>query len=184
MTIAVDRDVLQSERRMHLCGAGRLPDRGRRVSSEVAAGVQLPQDFDPLCPETFTSFHEEFAALRQSCPVAHSDAWNGFWALLRYEDVVSAAKDPTLFTTGVQNVVPKLAFTGRRPPLHLDLPEHTPYRRALNPYFSPEKMDAIEPSVRRIVGELLQELVDHAAATSVPNSPTGFPDTSLRSSST
>ena len=30
-------------------------------------------DFDPLAPETFDSFHEEFAELRQRCPVAHSD---------------------------------------------------------------------------------------------------------------
>ena len=59
----------------------------------------------------------------------------------------------------MQNVVPKLAFTGRRPPLHLDPPEHTPYRRALNPYFAPAKMEAIEPEVRAIVGDLLDPLV-------------------------
>ena len=49
-------------------------------------------DFDPLAPETFTSFHEEFAELRQTCPVAHSDAYNGFWALTRYDDVVAAVQ--------------------------------------------------------------------------------------------
>ena len=105
-------------------------------------------DFDPLAPETFDSFHREFTELRARCPVARSDAWNGFWALLRYDDVLAAAGDPALFTTTVQNVVPKLAFTGRRPPLHLDPPEHTPYRRALNPYFTPAKMEAIEPALR------------------------------------
>ena len=55
--------------------------------------------------------------------------------------------------------MPRLAFTGRRPPLHLDPPEHTPYRRALNPYFTPAKMAAIEPALRRIVGDLLDPLV-------------------------
>ena len=36
--------------------------------------------------------------------------------MLRYEDVVAVAGDPELFTTTVQNVVPKVAFTagGRR----------------------------------------------------------------------
>jgi cytochrome P450 len=120
---------------------------------------QPTQDFDPLQPETFSSFHEEFAVLRRDCPVARSDAWNGFWALLSYDDVVAAAKDPSLFTTTVQNVVPKLAFTGRRPPLHLDPPEHTPYRRALNPYFTPEKIAAIEPTFDQIVAALLDPLV-------------------------
>jgi cytochrome P450 len=124
------------------------------VSDAVAA------DFDPLAPETYASFHREFAGLRRRCPVARSDAWNGFWALLRYEDVLAAAMDHELFTTGVQNVVPKLAFTGRRPPLHLDPPEHTPYRRALNPYFTPDRMAAIEPALRRIVGDLWQPIVD------------------------
>ncbi|HET7566920.1 MAG TPA: cytochrome P450 [Gaiellaceae bacterium] len=116
-------------------------------------------EFDPLAPETFSSFHEEFAELRERCPVARSDAWNGFWAVLRYEDVVAVAGDPELFTTSVQNVVPKVAFTGRRPPLHLDPPEHTPYRRALNPYFRPEKIAAFEPVMREIVGGLLEPLV-------------------------
>jgi cytochrome P450 len=121
--------------------------------------VPTSADFDPLLPESFESFHEEFASVRRECPVAHSDAWNGFWALTRYEDVVAAAGDPTLFTTTVQNVVPKVAFTGRRPPLHLDPPEHTPYRRALNPFFTPAKMAAIEPAVRRTVVDLLDPYV-------------------------
>jgi cytochrome P450 len=118
------------------------------------------RDFDPLEPETFTSFHEQFSELRRECPVAHSDAWNGFWALTRYDDVVAAAGDPSLFTTTVQNVVPKVAFTGRRPPLHLDPPDHTPYRRALNPYFAAPKIAAMEPTMRRTVSELLQPLID------------------------
>jgi len=117
-------------------------------------------DFDPLAPETFTSFHEEFTELRQRCPVAHSDAYNGFWALTRYDDVVAAVKDPERFTTTVQNVVPKLAFTGRRPPLHLDPPEHTPYRTALNPYFTSERMAELEPRLREVIGGLLQPIVD------------------------
>jgi cytochrome P450 len=122
--------------------------------------MSVTQDFDPLAPESFASFHEEFAQLRAECPVAHTDAWNGFWALTRYEDVAAAAGDPSLFTTTVQNVVPKIAFTGRRPPLHLDPPEHTPYRAALNPYFTSEKMARLEPRLREIVGGLLQPIVD------------------------
>jgi cytochrome P450 len=117
-------------------------------------------DFDPLAPETFTSFHEEFAELRRRCPVAHSDGYGGFWALTRHEDVLAAVQDPATFTTTVQNVVPKLAFTGRRPPLHLDPPDHTPYRAALNPYFTPEKMRQLEPRLRAIIGGLLEPLVD------------------------
>jgi cytochrome P450 len=86
------------------------------------------QDFDALAPETFDSAWALYDRLRAERPVAYTAAWGGYWALTRYADVVAAASDPATFITSVQNVVPKLAFTGRRPPLHLDPPEHTPYR--------------------------------------------------------
>ena len=119
-----------------------------------------PQDFDPLAPETFDSPYAVYSDLRQRCPVAHSQAWNGFWALMEYDDVLAALQQSDTYITSVQNVVPKLAFTGRRPPLHLDPPAHTPYRRALNPLFRPERMLALEPVIRRHAVTLLQPLVD------------------------
>ncbi|HTE40253.1 MAG TPA: cytochrome P450 [Steroidobacteraceae bacterium] len=121
--------------------------------------ARLTDDFDPLASETFTSSHEIYKDMRQTCPVAHSNEWNSFWALLKYDDVVSALKNPKVYITSVQNVVPKVAFTGRRPPLHLDPPDHTPYRQALNPFFTAEKMRKIEPALRRITNELLDPYI-------------------------
>ena len=51
------------------------------------------------------------------------------------------------------------AFTGRRPPLHLDPPEHTPYRRALNPLLKPERIAILEPVIRKTASDLLKPLV-------------------------
>ncbi len=123
---------------------------------------EIPSDFDPLVPETFDSPYAVYEDLRARCPVAHTDAWGGFWALMKYDDVKRAAADP-LFITSVQNVVPKVAFTGRRPPLHLDPPEHTPYRRALDPLLTKAKADALEPVVRRFTVELLDPLIARGA---------------------
>ncbi|MCL6444995.1 MAG: cytochrome P450 [Alicyclobacillus sp.] len=120
---------------------------------------RLAHDFDPLRPETFTSAHEEYKQLRARCPVAHSQTWGGFWALFRYEDVVQVLKDYHTYTTSVQNVVPKFAFTGRRPPLHLDPPEHTAYRQVINRFFTKERMRRMEPFVREATVELLQPLI-------------------------
>jgi cytochrome P450 len=117
------------------------------------------QDFDPLLPETFDSANEDYTRLRAQCPVARTDAWGGFWALMRYEDVKRAASDSKTFITSVQNVVPKVAFTGRRPPLHLDPPDHTPYRRALNPLLTPERATALEPVTRAFAAALLEPMV-------------------------
>jgi cytochrome P450 len=118
-----------------------------------------PQDFNPLLPETIDSAHAVFTDLRKRCPVAWSDAWGGFWALLKYDDVKKAASDPRTFITSKQNVVPKVAFTGRRPPLHLDPPEHTPYRRALNPLLTEERVAELEAVTRKYAVELLAPLV-------------------------
>jgi cytochrome P450 len=118
------------------------------------------QDFDPLEPETFDSAHADYARLRRECPVAHSDAWGGFWALMRYDDVCAAASDSRTYITSKQNVVPKVAFTGRRPPLHFDPPEHTPYRRALNPLLTPEKVARLEPATRRFAAGLLTPIIE------------------------
>lgn len=116
-------------------------------------------DFDPQKPETFDSAHAEYATLRAQCPVARSDAWGGFWALFRYADVKAAATDPGCFITSRQNVVPKVAFTGRRPPLHLDPPEHTPYRRALNPLLAPARVARLESAMRRCAAALLKPML-------------------------
>jgi cytochrome P450 len=118
-----------------------------------------PSDFDPLQPETFDSANAQYAELRARCPVAHTDAYGGFWALTKYEDVVRALSEPATFVTSLQNVVPKVAFTGRRPPLHLDPPEHTPYRAALNPLLAPERVAALEPVVRRHAVDLIEPMV-------------------------
>ncbi|MEV5300987.1 hypothetical protein [Amycolatopsis methanolica] len=52
----------------------------------------------------------------------------------------------------MQNVMPKFAFTGRRPPLHLDPPEHTDYRRVVNRFFTRGKMAELEPPCGRTPG--------------------------------
>ena len=119
----------------------------------------MKSDFDPLLPETFDSPHDDYRRLRAECPVAHSDAWGGFWALMKHSDVAKAAADSDVFITSKQNVVPKVAFTGRRPPLHLDPPEHTPYRKALNPLLSERRIKQFEPRIREICARLLDKMV-------------------------
>lgn len=120
----------------------------------MAHDFEVPADNHPQ------DTHAIYADLRNRCPVAHTEALGGFWALTRHADVARVAADFGTFSTTVQNVVPKVAFTGRRPPLHLDPPEQTPYRAAINPLLSAERVAALEPMVRRIVAEDLQPLLD------------------------
>lgn len=117
------------------------------------------QDYDPTCEETFEGTHAVFAELRARCPVAHSDAFDGFWAVTRYQDVLDILMQPELYITSVRNVVPGSSTTGRRPPLHLDPPDHTPYRRAIDRALGAARVAGIEGTTRRVARTLMSSLV-------------------------
>ena len=121
-------------------------------------------EYDPTQTETFDSIYATFAELRARCPVAHSSEFDGFWLVTRYQDVMDMLMNPSNFITSVRNVVPGSATTGRRPPLHLNPPDHTPYRRAIDRALSTSRVAAVEPATRRIAGELASALVGRGEA--------------------
>lgn len=111
-------------------------------------------DWAPLDAEDLVAEH---ARLREECPVAFSSLYGGYWNLSRYADVAAAARNHRLFRSGVPFIpVPDFPKTI---PLSINPPEHTFYRRALNTYFGPERMDAFAPTVERIVAEELAPLL-------------------------
>ena len=116
-------------------------------------------EYDPLAHEDFDTPHQVFADLRDKCPVAHSDAFGGFWIATRHADIRAILDDPIEYTTVVRNVVPGASATGRRPPLHLDPPEHTPYRRAIDRALGPARIAAIAPVIRGHVDRLMADYV-------------------------
>ncbi len=124
----------------------------------------LLNEYDPTVPETFDSAHEVFADLRARCPVAHSTAFDGFWAVTRYQDIYDMLMQPDLYITSVRNVVPGSSTTGRRPPLHLDPPDHTPYRRAIDRALGTARVASIENVTRGIASKLMLSLVERREA--------------------
>lgn len=123
-----------------------------------------PDDYDPTAHETFESAHAVFADLRARCPVAHSNAFDGFWAVTRYADIYDILQQPETFITSVRNVVPGSSTTGRRPPLHLDPPDHTPYRKAIDRALGASRVAGIEQTTRRIARDLMRSLVERREA--------------------
>lgn len=117
------------------------------------------QEYDPLATEDFDTPHRVFADLRARCPVAHSDAFGGFWIATKYRDIRAILENPEEYTTTVRNVVPGASATGRRPPLHLDPPEHTPYRRAIDRALGPARIAAVEPVIAGHVDRLLDAFI-------------------------
>ncbi|WP_417510654.1 cytochrome P450 [Microbacterium sp.] len=108
-------------------------------AAESADGVdersreQRGSEWAPAMEESFGSAHADYAALRAANPFPWSEEFGGFWAATTYDDIVRIAQDHELFITSVQNVVPHVPRSSRRPPLHFDPPEHTAYREAIDP---------------------------------------------------
>ncbi|MGR7025776.1 cytochrome P450 [Geodermatophilus sp. URMC 62] len=99
----------------------------------------------------------EYQRLREQCPVAWADDHGGFWTLTRHADVKEAARQPGTFASGAPFIM--MPNFGDQIPISLNPPEHAAYRRLLNPYFSREAMDRLEPTIRGFVVEALEPLV-------------------------
>jgi cytochrome P450 len=121
-------------------------------------------EYDPTQHETFESTYATFRELRARCPVAHSTAFEGFWAVTRYRDILEILMQPELYITSVRNVVPGSSTTGRRPPLHLDPPDHTPYRKAIDRALGAARVAGIESTTRRVAQSLMQSFVARGEA--------------------
>jgi cytochrome P450 len=119
--------------------------------------------FDPLSPEALRDPHAAQRELRARCPVARSERWGGFWVLSRYDDIVAVTRDHATFVNSVQNVVPAVTTTGRRPPLHFDPPEHTLWRKAMSAPFKARAVSELEPAARALTVRMLQPLLARGA---------------------
>lgn len=116
-----------------------------------------PSDWNPLDPANNgdpTCIH---AQLRETCPVAWTDKFGGFFTLTRYADVTAAALDVATFTSAQKNSIPPTTGPERplRPPVESDPPTHTYYREMLSRFFTPDRIRLLEPSIRRCARDLL-----------------------------
>lgn len=102
-------------------------------------------DWEPLSSEVLCDQIAAYDSMRERCPVAYSEFLQ--WSLFRHEDIWRVLHDPETFSSSVSRHVSV--------PNGMDPPEHTIYRRIIEPYFAPEKMDVFEPACRAIITELL-----------------------------
>lgn len=104
---------------------------------------------------------------------ARYDAERRAWMLTRYDDVVDVLKDSQRFSAvnsiGIEpfeSLHPEVrAVLERSLPrfpgiIEMDPPDHTRYRRLVNEGFTPRRVAALEPRMREIAHELLDDLTD------------------------
>ncbi len=92
--------------------------------------------------------------------------FDGFWALTKYHDIRFVSRRPDLFSSanGISGARArdKTLFPGPPPGaasiIMMDPPRHVKLRRLVNKGFTPRAVDAMEPGIRRVANELLDEL--------------------------
>src|SRR5271167_1021018 len=85
---------------------GGRPPRG--TQSGMTEAETRVSDWSPLAPDDDKTYGRTFTELRNTCPVAWSEDFGGFWALLKHDDIVSACKKPGTFSSAPQFTVPHL----------------------------------------------------------------------------
>jgi cytochrome P450 len=78
----------------------------------------------------------------------------------KYDDIREIVRNPAVFSSECVNIPPTIGQDGPMIPLEIDPPDHTTYRQLMTPLFSPTRMAALEPEVRKIVTELLDDMTD------------------------
>ncbi|MBV8463624.1 MAG: cytochrome P450 [Acidimicrobiales bacterium] len=107
--------------------------------------------------ETAKDPHPTYEELLDTCPVARGHFGDHPSVVIsRYADVQWALRHPEIFSSAGGTV-----GIGAQPliPVEVDPPEHTAYRRFLNPRFVPREIEKLAPDVRRLVGQLLDGIV-------------------------
>jgi cytochrome P450 len=123
------------------------------------AGAGLREHFDPYAPEFVERFYPTLETMRRDCPVVHSEAHGGFWAVTTYDDVARVLQDGDAFVKRSSASV-RLRADGRPLlPMVIDPPDQAEFRRLLNPYFTPAAMAVHEPAIRRICTDLIDRFV-------------------------
>jgi cytochrome P450 len=118
------------------------------------------RDFDHLDCAWVDDPYAIWDRLREECPVAHTDRYQGVYLPTRYEDVRAIALDHDNFSSRqviVRDFVP--ARGGSAPPITNDPPRHQNARRALLPAFTPAAVDRLVPRTREICNELIDAML-------------------------
>jgi cytochrome P450 len=131
-----------------------------RVMPEHPPVLDWVHDFDHTDPRWTEDPFPIWDELRTASPVVHTDRFLGCYMPTTYEAVKEIAYDTDHFSSRrviVRDIRPEIG--SRAPPITSDPPEHKPAKQLLLPPFTPDAMKKLEPRVRAICNELIDEFI-------------------------
>jgi cytochrome P450 len=107
--------------------------------------------------------HATFKRLRDEDPVSWWDEKDGrgFWVVTRYDDIVNVSKNHKVFSTAKGIRLEDMKddeLKARQTMMELDPPEHTSYRRMVQPPFSNREVASYEEALRLMARSCIEEI--------------------------
>jgi len=130
-------------------------------------------EFDPFTPEALRDPHPVFARLRAEEPVHYVESFD-VWTVARHPDVVAVLRDAKTFSSALgMGELMAGRLDPRQPDLQrpaemmgqlriviaLDPPDHTKLRRLVSGPFAAREMAHLEPRIRGLCDELVDNLL-------------------------
>jgi cytochrome P450 len=119
-------------------------------------------DFDHTDPRWTENPFPIWDEIRAVSPVVHTDRFLGCYLPTTYEAVREIAHDTEHFSSRrvlVRDERPEIQQHNAAPPITSDPPGHKPAKQLLLPPFTPDAMTKLEPRVRAICNELIDEFI-------------------------
>jgi cytochrome P450 len=143
-----------------------LLERGYIEYSALREVLETGVAFRPLARDRKLNPYRSYQDLREKDPIHRTRLFNG-WVLSRYADCASVLRDPRFSADRTKsNFGGEMKALEERSPyaratsqmmLFRDPPDHTRLRGLVSKAFTPKSVGALEPRIREIVNELLDE---------------------------
>ena len=134
------------------------------TTTQLDVPAHLVTDFDvydPALAGAHDVFNKVIGKLAAVGPVRYSTAHGGHWIVLGYPEVHEVLRDAGLFSSYPSNLVN--AASGRFIPAEIDPPEHTAWRKLLQPLFNPTRMKALEHQITDTVARLVDGFAERGS---------------------
>ena len=138
-----------------------------------------------VSPEVLECPYPYYERVREEAPVHQTPL--GFWAVSRYEDVLSVVRNPEMFSSLAQSnsfVTPpppevieiaKQGYPRVNTLLSNDPPSHTQFRNLVNKAFLPKRVAQLEDSIRKIANGLIDAFINDGKVDLVEQFAVGVP---------
>jgi cytochrome P450 len=138
-----------------------------------------------VSPEVLECPYPYYERVREEAPVHQTPL--GFWAVSRYEDVLSVVRNPEMFSSLAQSnsfvttpppeviEIAKQGYPRVNTLLSNDPPSHTQFRNLVNKAFLPKRVAQLEDSIRKITNDLIDAFINDGKVDLVEQFAVGVP---------